>query len=160
MQPVTAIVETPKGSNYKYNYDEQLIGFKLKKALPSGMVFPFDFGFIPGTTGEDGDPLDIIIISEIKNFPGCIIDCRIIGVLNAVQKEPHKKAVRNDRFLGIPEASFLFANITSFKDLPGDIIQQLEQFFINYNKSEGKTFKIIERHEGAQAMKLIKSANS
>ena len=66
MQTITAIVETPKDSNAKYNYDAQYNGFKLKKLLPAGMVFPFDFGFIPGTKGEDGDALDIVIISEIN----------------------------------------------------------------------------------------------
>ncbi|MGN6353764.1 MAG: inorganic diphosphatase [Parafilimonas sp.] len=74
METITAIVETPRGSNAKYNYDEQHSGFKLKKLLPAGMVFPFDFGFIPSTKGGDGDPLDVIIISEIKSFPGCIMD--------------------------------------------------------------------------------------
>ena len=66
MQTLTAIVETPKGSAQKYDYDPKNKWFKLKKIMPAGMVFPFDFGFIPDTKGEDGDPLDIIIISELN----------------------------------------------------------------------------------------------
>ncbi len=155
MQNITVIVETPKGSPGKYDYDEQHRGFKLKKMLPAGMAFPYDFGFIPGTKGEDGDPLDIIIISEIKSFPGCIIDCRVIGALTAEQTE-EGNTVRNDRFLAIPEVSQLFAGITSLSDLPKDIIKQLETFFINYNELEGKKFKPLKRVDAKQALKLIK----
>ncbi len=130
-------------------------GFKLKKILPAGMVFPYDFGFIPGTKGEDGDPLDVIIISEIKSFPGCIIDCRIIGAITAKQTEG-SKTVRNDRFLAIPGVSQLFADVHSINDLPKDIIKQLETFFINYNELEGKKFKPLKRVDAKQALKLIK----
>ena len=155
MRNITAIVETPKGSTDKYDYDIQHQGFKLKKILPAGMVFPYDFGFIPGTKGEDGDPFDVIIISEIKSFPGCIIDCRIIGAITANQTEG-SKTVRNDRFLAIPGVSQLFADVYSINDLPKDIIKQLETFFINYNELEGKKFKPLKRIDAKQALKLIK----
>jgi inorganic pyrophosphatase len=69
MEVVTAIIECPKGSNHKLDYNHKNNRFKLSKILPAGLVFPFDFGSIPGTQGEDGDPLDIIIISEITGFP-------------------------------------------------------------------------------------------
>src|SRR5437762_12327764 len=128
---ITVIIETPKGSAQKYNYDAKNKWFKLKKVLPEGMVFPFDFGFIPGTKGGDGDPLDVIIISELKSFPGCVMDCRIIGGITAEQTEKGK-TVRNDRFLAIPEVSELFAKVKSIEDLPKDVIRQIETFFINY----------------------------
>src|ERR1700712_5031895 len=105
MKPVTAIIETPKGSGEKYNYDEKQRYFKLGKILPAGLVFPFDFGFIPDTKGEDGDPLDIIVISELASFPGCAMDCRIIGAIKAEQTEKNGETLRNDRFLGVPEVS-------------------------------------------------------
>ncbi|HEY2727194.1 MAG TPA: inorganic diphosphatase [Parafilimonas sp.] len=155
MQTLTAVVETPKGSAQKYDYDEKNKWFKLKKIMPAGMVFPFDFGFIPDTKGEDGDPLDIIIISELKSFPGCVMDCRVIGGITAKQTEKDK-TVRNDRFLAIPEASQLFANVKSIEDLPQDIIEQLETFFINYNKIEGKKFKPLKKIDAKKALKLIK----
>ncbi|SFP62159.1 inorganic diphosphatase [Parafilimonas terrae] len=156
METITAIVETPKGSNAKYNYDEQHNGFKLKKLLPAGMVFPFDFGFIPSTRGGDGDPLDVIILSEIKSFPGCIMDCRLIGAITASQSAKGK-TVRNDRLLAVPLASQLFETIRSINNLPKDIITQLESFFINYNKLEGKTFKPLKHIGAQQALKLIKT---
>jgi inorganic pyrophosphatase len=155
METITAIVETPRGSNAKYSYDEQHSGFKLKKLLPAGMVFPFDFGFIPSTKGGDGDPLDVIIISEIKSFPGCIMDCRLIGAITANQSA-QCKTVRNDRLLAVPLASQLFQTIGSIHDLPKEIVTQLESFFINYNKLEGKIFKPIKHISSQQALKLIK----
>lgn len=156
MKTVTAIVETPKGSAQKYDYDKKNKWFELKKIMPAGMVFPFDFGFIPGTKGEDGDPLDIIIISELKSFPGCAMECRIIGGILAEQTEK-KKTVRNDRFLAIPVASQIFANVKSIEDLPKDVIEQLQSFFINYNEEEGKKFKPIKNVNAKDAYKLIKS---
>ena len=119
------------------------------------MVFPFDFGFIPHTLGEDGDPLDIIIISEFQSFPGCIMDCRIIGGITAEQTEKGK-TIRNDRFISIPEASQMFAHVKEIKDIPRDVINQLETFFINYNELEGKKFKPLKRLNAQQAFKLIK----
>jgi inorganic pyrophosphatase len=157
MQTITAIVETPKGSAQKYDYDKKNKWFKLKKIMPAGMVFPFDFGFIPGTKGEDGDPLDIVIISEFKSFPGCAMDCRLIGGILAQQTEKNKKIVRNDRFIAIPQASQMFAAVKSINDLPKDIIDQLKNFFINYNEQEGKKFRPLKNINSTNAYKLIKS---
>ena len=155
MKTVDVIVETPRGSAVKYDYDDATGLFKLKKELPAGMVFPFDFGFIPHTLGEDGDPLDIIIISEFQSFPGCIMDCRIIGGITAEQTEKGK-TIRNDRFISVPEASQMFAHVKEIKDIPRDVINQLETFFINYNELEGKKFKPLKRLNAQQAFKLIK----
>ena len=155
MQTIIAVVETPKGSAQKYDYDPDNKGFKLKKIMPAGMVFPFDFGFIPHTLGEDGDPLDIIIISEFQSFPGCIMDCRIIGGITAEQTEKGK-TIRNDRFISVPEVSQLFAHVKEIKDIPRDVVNQLETFFINYNELEGKKFKPLKRLNAQQALKLIK----
>lgn len=83
---INCLVETPKGYGVKYVYDPKLGRLSMKKLLPAGWVFPFDFGFIPGTLGEDGDPLDIVMISEIPSFPGCSVDCRIIGGLKVFKK--------------------------------------------------------------------------
>ena len=155
MQTITVVVETPKGSAQKYDYDPEKKWFKLKKIMPAGMVFPFDFGFIPDTKGEDGDPLDIIIISEFQSFPGCVMDCRVIGAITAQQTEKNK-TVRNDRFIAIPEVSLLFANMKTLGDLPQPVIEQLEKFFMNYNELEEKKFKPLKRLDAKKALKLIK----
>jgi len=155
MEIITAIIETPRGSTEKYDYDEKSGFFKLKKILPSGMMFPYDFGFIPGTKGEDGDPLDIIIISEFHSFPGCMMDCRLIGALKAVQTEKKKK-IRNDRFIAIPVQSTTFKKIETANNLSHNTVEELEQFFINYNKAEGKTFKPLNMLSAKEAIKLLK----
>jgi inorganic pyrophosphatase len=155
MKSITVVVETPKGSAQKYNFNPEKRWFELKKIMPAGMVFPFDFGFIPDTKGEDGDPLDIIAISELKSFPGCVMECRIIGAIQAEQTEDNK-TVRNDRFLAIPEVSQLFAKIKSVEDLPKDIVEQIESFFINYNKLSNKKFKPLKTIDASKAFKMIK----
>jgi inorganic pyrophosphatase len=155
------VIETPKGSAQKYDYDEDTHFFKLKKILPSGMVFPYDFGFIPDTKGQDGDPLDVIVISEFKSFPGCLMKCRIIGGIQAEQsKEKGKKQkIRNDRFLAIPDCSSIFEKVRTISDLPEDITTQLEQFFTDYNRMEGKAFKALKKMEAKEAKKLIINKN-
>jgi inorganic pyrophosphatase len=155
MDTITAIIETPKGSSEKYNYDPETKFFKLKKILPSGMVFPFDFGFIPDTKGQDGDPLDVIVLSEFHSFPGCVVECRIIGAITAEQSEKKKK-IRNDRFLAIPEQGKIFKKVNSIEDLPRQIMDELEQFFKNYNEIEGKIFQPLERLNAKEAAKLLK----
>ena len=152
---VTAMVESPKGFNQKFEYEPQERRFRLSKILPAGLVFPFDFGMIPGTKGEDGDPLDVIVISEAATFPGCMIDCRIIGAFQAEQTERDGKTMRNDRFLGIPVVSQLFPGISELAQLPESILNQLEHFFKNYNEQAGKEFHVITRLCAAEALKLI-----
>lgn len=156
MEPVTVIVETPKGSSVKFDYDKKLKGFKLNKILPQGMAFPFDFGYIPGTKGGDGDPLDVVIIAEFGTFTGCIIDCRIIGAILAEQKEPDTKKIRNDRFLAIPTQSELFNQVHEPGQLPKAFMTQLQDFFVNYNKAAGKEFTILETVGSRKANSLIK----
>src|SRR3954471_2088682 len=107
LDTIQVIIETPKGSRQKYHYDEQTRVISMKKLLPQGMVFPFDFGLIPQTKGQDGDPLDILLLSEFSSFPGCQHECRLIGGFKAKQSEGKKgeKVVRNDRIFGIPVLS-------------------------------------------------------
>ncbi|HET6255258.1 MAG TPA: inorganic diphosphatase [Puia sp.] len=156
MACVNVVIETPKGSAQKYDYDPESRFFKLRKILPSGMVFPYDFGFIPDTKGEDGDPLDVIVISEFNSFPGIMIKCRIIGGIKAEQSEGKGgKMIRNDRFLAIPKCSNIFEKVQSMNDLPEQIMNQLEEFFVDYNKLEGKKFKALDKLGPKEAQKLI-----
>lgn len=148
------VVETPKGSPEKYKYDPATGTFKLKKVLPLGMIFPYPFGFIPGTQGEDGDPLDAMLISEFNAFTGAHIECRLVGALLAKQITKGK-TTRNDRFFFIPEASIMFSHIKTMGDLPAEHNRQLKEFFIQYNKIEGKNFIPLQIITPAKAEKLI-----
>ena len=109
---VPVVIETPRGSRNKYKLDEKSGRFRLSKIMPEGMVFPFDFGFFPGTRAEDGDPLDVLVLCEEPTFPGCQIDCRLAGVLLTRQVEKgDTRSKRNDRLVGIAQASVLFAEV-------------------------------------------------
>ena len=161
MKPIDIVVETPRGSAQKYNYDPESKFFRLKKILPAGMVFPYDFGFIPNTKGEDGDPLDILIISEFNSFPGCMITCRIIGGIKATQVERDKKeAVRNDRFMAVPVQSSTYDKINNVQDLPEKIIKDIQHFFINYNELAGKVFTPVDLFNSISAMKTIEESGT
>jgi inorganic pyrophosphatase len=154
MKTMDILIETPKGSAEKYAYEEASGHFRLKKIMPVGMMFPFDFGLIPDTKGEDGDPLDALVISEFASFPGCVVECRVIGAMLAEQKEKGK-VVRNDRFFFVPVLSKQFSAVESLKDLPEEHRKQTQNFFVQYNKAEGKEFEIIKVIDAAKAYKLI-----
>src|ERR1700721_1437289 len=96
----TAIIETPKNRRNKFDYDPESNLFKLGGLLPEGMMFPFDFGFIPSTLGQDGGPLDIMVLMDAPAHVGCLIDVRIIGVMKAEQTQDGKSE-SNDRLLGV-----------------------------------------------------------
>jgi inorganic pyrophosphatase len=87
---VEVVIETPKGSRNKYAYDPAKRAFKLSKVLAEGMMFPYDFSFVPGTKSADGDPLDVLVLMDAPTFPGCMLDCELIGVIEAEQEENEK----------------------------------------------------------------------
>jgi len=159
MKTFTVVVETPRGSVLKYDYEAKLHGYCLAKIMPTGMVFPYDFGFIPDTEGSDGDPLDVIVISEFHSFPGCIMECRVIGGIMAKQ-ESKKGMIRNDRFIAIPKLSLVYSEINDLADLPGKLITELEQFFVNYNRTEKKDFKPLGTISAKEARTMIKKAGN
>src|SRR5271156_283582 len=93
---VQVIVETPAGSRNKFAFDPDQSVFALKKVLPAGMVFPYDFGFLPQTLAPDGDPIDVLLLMDESAYPGCLVASRLIGVIEGEQLDGKKK-VRNDR---------------------------------------------------------------
>jgi len=157
MKTFEIVIETPRDSRQKYKFDERSASFKLSKLLPLGMCFPYDFGFLPGTRAEDGDPIDAMVISEFISFPGCRMDGRLIGVLTAEQ-EKKGKMIRNDRYFFIPVNSVTFQHINSIKDFPNEHLKQLLFFFITYNAERDKDFKPLKIHNTAKAEKLLMEA--
>src|SRR6201985_2133956 len=97
---LTVIIETPKGSRNKYAYDPEERIFALRKVLPAGMAFPYDFGFVPSTLADDGDPLDVLVLMDEPAFPGCMLSCRPVGVIEGEQKGKKRKE-RNDRIIAV-----------------------------------------------------------
>lgn len=153
---INVIVETPRDCQNKFDYDRDLRLFKLKKTLPMGTMFPFDFGFVPNTHAEDGDPLDVLVIMDQHAYPGCMVECRPVGVLEAEQTEKDKKTERNDRVVAVAECSILYGGIHDIHDLNKNMVDEIENFFIDYNKHEGKKFKPIKWCDADVALKLVK----
>ncbi|HTM93387.1 MAG TPA: inorganic diphosphatase [Flavisolibacter sp.] len=157
-ETVDIIIETPKGCRNKYAYDEEVKAFRLKKILPVGAVFPFDFGFIPDTKGEDGDPLDVLVIMNEPAYPGCVVECRIIGALKAKQTERHGKVEENDRLIAVSIVSTSYSEVRSLKDINKNILDEIEHFFISYNQQAGKKFEPGGWANAKEAMLLIEKA--
>jgi inorganic pyrophosphatase len=154
-QIVNAVIETPGGSRNKFKFDQQLGFYALSGVLPEGMVFPHAFGFVPATKAADGDPEDILIIMDEPTFTGCIVKVRLIGVIEAQQSE-NGNVERNDRLIAVAAHSRDYSNISRLRDLNDNMIREIEQFFVNYNKERGKKFKVLGKQGPREALKLLK----
>lgn len=150
---LNVIVDTPKGSRNKYKFDEDLGLFKLGGVLAVGHFFPFDFGYIPGTLGGDGDPLDVLILMDEPAFVGCLIPSRLIGVIQARQTE-NGKTETNDRLVAVAANARAHSDVKSLKDLNKTLIDEIEHFFVSYNEAKGKKFEPTGR-AGAQKAQTI-----
>lgn len=139
------VIETPKDTPNKLKFDSELGAFRLAKVLPVGMVFPYDFGFLPGTHAPDGDPLDVLILMDAPLYPGCVVPSRLIGVLECEQRERDGKVERNDRLLAVADASTVHADTAEIRDLSPAILTGIEAFFADYNRLAGKEFRVIRR---------------
>jgi inorganic pyrophosphatase len=151
------IVDTPKGSRNKYKYDEAQGLWRLSKVLPLGAAFPFDFGFIPSTRSEDGDPLDALVLVDEPTFPGCILPVRLIGVIAAEQTEKGK-TVRNDRLIGVVETPYNPPPFQALDQLSAQWLAEIEHFFVSYNHMEGREFRPLGRHGRERAQAMIAAA--
>jgi len=149
-----AIIETLKGRRNKFDYDPDFRLFKLGGLLPEGMAFPFDFGFIPSTLADDGDPVDVMVLMDEPAHVGCLVDVRIVGVIEAQQIEKGQ-ATENDRLLAVAIHSYNHEHIKSLEDVDKTLLDQVEEFFVSYNKSRGKKFKVKGRHGPKRAAQLI-----
>jgi len=154
---IQVIIETPKGSRNKYAFDPKQRVFELKKVLPAGMSFPYDFGFIPSTLADDGDPVDVLVLMDEPAFPGCLVPSRLIGVMEGEQLDGKKK-VRNDRLIAVAELSHAYKDWKKLRDLPDQFVTELEAFFVNYHGLEGKKYKLLGCKEAKTALELIKKA--
>jgi inorganic pyrophosphatase len=149
-----AIVETPKGRRNKFNYDPAIESFTLGGLLGEGLSFPFDFGFVPSTLAEDGDPVDVMILMDEPAHVGCVLDVRIIGVIEAEQTEDGK-TTPNHRLVAVAIHSYNHEEIKSVSAVNKSILEQVEEFFISYNKCRGRKFRVLGVHGPKRAIKLI-----
>jgi inorganic pyrophosphatase len=152
---VHVVIETEKGSRNKLSYDEDLNIFRLKKVLPEGMSFPHDFGFVPSTLAEDGDPLDVLVLMDEPGCTGCLVDCRIIGAICGEQSDNGTK-IRNDRLVGVAVPSHTHSDLQDIGELNPSLLREVDKFFANYHQQYGKKFKVIGHCGPKEALKMVK----
>jgi inorganic pyrophosphatase len=155
---LNVIVETPRGSRTKYKYDPKTSLFVAHKFLPAGMVYPANFGFIPSTRGEDGDPVDVLILTDEPSYPGCLMRCRLLGVIEAAQIENGDR-FKNDRLIAVPAQDKAALHLRSLEDVGAGVLRDLEEFFAAVNRAQGRQFKPLGNHGPARARKLIQAAS-
>src|ERR687895_1784383 len=154
-EELNVVIETPKGSRNKYNYDEELGLFRLGGVLPLGAVFPFDFGFVPSTLGGDGDPLDVLVLMDEPAFTGCLVRTRLVGVIEAEQTERDGETTRNDRLVGVAADSRLHTRVRALEQVGTTLLEEIEHFFVSYNQIKGKEFKPLGRFGRERARELV-----
>jgi inorganic pyrophosphatase len=154
---VHVVVETPRGSRAKLAYDPKLGTFVLRKSLLTGLTYPHDWGFVPSTKADDQDPLDVMVIHDAATFPGLVVVCRLIGILQIEQKTKGKTE-RNDRVFATPLNSHFERALKDVGDLTKPFREELEKFFIATEELEDKKLKILGWAGVEAALTAVKRA--
>ncbi|MFN8579585.1 MAG: inorganic diphosphatase [Gemmatimonadaceae bacterium] len=150
---VTAIIEIPRGSRNKYELDKKSGLLKLDRVLYSAVHYPSDYGFIPRTLHEDGDPLDILVRINEPTFPGCQVSARPIGVLKMLDRgEP------DDKILAVPSRDPFHEEYFDIADIPEHLLKEIEHFFLIYKDLEGKRMQIKGWEKSDVAMRVIQES--
>lgn len=150
---ITVVVEIPKGSRNKYEYEKDAESFKLDRVLYSPFHYPAEYGFIPQTIWDDGDPLDVLVIMDEPTFPGCIIDARPVGVMRMIDGDSS-----DDKILAVPLKDPRFNEICDIKHLPDYYLKELIHFFSEYKTLEDKSVEITGWEDSQAAKDAIKYA--
>ena len=147
---ITAVIEIPRGSRNKYELDKVTGQFRLDRVLFSAVHYPGDYGLIPRTLHEDGDPLDILVSINEPTFPGCQIDCRPLGVLKLLDRgEP------DDKIIAVPSNDPFYNDTYDIADLSQHYLKEVEHFFHIYKDLEGSRVKIVGWEKSEVAMEVI-----
>jgi inorganic pyrophosphatase len=147
---VNAVIEIPRDSVNKYEYDKQLHVFRLDRTLFSPVHYPGDYGFIPSTLGLDGDPLDVLVLVESPSFPGCLMEVRPIGVLCMVDQ-----GKSDEKVLAVADSDPLYREVNDCSQVFSHTLREIEHFFSIYKNLEGKKTEIAGWHGADAARKII-----
>jgi len=157
---VVIVVETPRESRNKLKFDPELGVYRLERVLPAGMAFPFDFGFIPETTGEDGDPLDAIVLLDGPTFPGCVVLGRLLGVIEVEQQDGGKGPwKRNDRLIAVAGGPKGHASARTLGDVDPFRLKAIGAFFESYHGLDGDNVRVIGHGTPSAAEAAIDKAH-
>jgi inorganic pyrophosphatase len=148
------VVEAAAGSRNKFKFEPSLGALVLHAMLPLGTSFPYAFGFIPSTLGEDGDPLDALLFVDEPVPPGVAVPCRLVGAIRANQTQDGQ-TVRNDRLLMVAAKSHVYRRVEDLRDLDRRALEEIEAFFVFYNAQKEKKFEPLSRAGRQQAEKLV-----
>jgi inorganic pyrophosphatase len=150
------VIETPRGSGVKVKLDPDLRVFTVTRPLPEGIVYPFDFGFVPGTRAPDGDPLDAVVFWDVATWPGIVLKCRPLGIVQVEQnKKEGKGRQRNDRLLVVPTTAKRADDLKSALDLPPRVREEVESFFVASTALEGKDLHVLGWKGPKDAERLV-----
>ena len=152
---VYAVVESPKGTANKYEYDVNKNAIVLDRVLYSAVHFPGDYGFIPRTLDEDGDPLDILVLVTNPTFPGCIVPARPVGLLKMLDREK-----RDDKILAVPTCDPRQKEYNDLQDLPEHTLKEIAYLFQTYKVLEGKQVEILGWDSANAAKTIIEKCRS
>ena len=156
---VNVVVETPRGSQAKFKYDPETGAMMLSRPLPAGVVYPYDWGYIPSTRAADGDPIDVMVLWDGTSFPGVVLPSRLIGVLRVEQTgaEPGLRE-RNDRLFALPIKAPRSAHVQTIFDLPERVRLEIEQFFQTVVAFEGKDLRLLGFEGKDEADRALRAA--
>jgi inorganic pyrophosphatase len=150
------VVESPRGSAVKLKYDPELGAVSISRPLNTGLHFPFDWGFVPSTEGPDGDPIDALVYWDVASYPGVVIPCRAMAVVNVDQRKADGDGrIRNDRIIAVPVEARR-EHVGAPGDLPARIREELNAFFLAATALEGKDARILGWAGPAEALALIR----
>jgi inorganic pyrophosphatase len=154
---VNLIVETPRGIRHKFAYETKSRLYKLKSTIAEGLQWPYDFGFVPGTRGDDGDPLDILFLNDEPTFPGCFAEARLLGIIRLA-----KNGTQNDRLVACAKRQGGIALSTDpyerIRDLPQATVDSLKRFLIEYSEGAGNDVRCTGIEDRDAALKAIREA--
>jgi inorganic pyrophosphatase len=154
---IHVVVETPKDAQYKLKYDEEMQIFRVHKALPLGLTFPFNFGFVPSTKGGDGDPLDVLLLGTQVLPAGAVALAKLISVLEAEQVENNKKQ-RNDRLIAVPIDAVSGKPMQPGLEFAAVLKTAIVEFFVHYNQLQGKRFRSLGFASARKAIQTVRNS--
>lgn len=154
------VIETPQGGRHKVKYVPAMDVLTIDATLPVGMVFPFDFGFVPQTRAEDGDPLDVLVLMDSPGYPGVAVSVRLLGVIEADQTDRDGTTVRNDRLIALAKDSTTRGDVRALKDLDAAMVDQITAFFVLYNEMRGRRFRVRAIRGQRRARTILDSSRT
>jgi inorganic pyrophosphatase len=147
---INVLIEIPARSKNKYEFDKDMNAFALDRVLFSSVQYPYDYGFVPNTLADDGDPLDGMVLMDQPTFPGCVIAARPIGMLEMIDGGD-----RDEKILCVPDADPRYRNVTSLKDVASHRLDEIAEFFKTYKNLEKKVTQILGWQDVDQVKPLV-----